>query len=317
MNSYFSHDSNARNDEKLIRLRMKHGAEGYGVYFMILERLRDEADYMSVKDYNVIAFDLRVDANLIKDIVENFGLFAFTDDGKCFYSESFNKRMSLKDEAKQKRAQAGKKGAKKRWNNKSDDDNSNENNSVIAKPLENDSNAMAMPSQNNGKESKVNKSKVNKKKSKSKTPAYADDDRNLLLSADLFRRIKTNNPETRQPDLQKWANDIRLMHERDGRSYEKIARMIERCQTDDFWQANILSAKKLREKYDTMAAQFNRPVQQGKAKKQSGVIPDWLKEQKESQQSGQAVTAHSNRISADEAEELRQSIAEKLANSNS
>ena len=34
--NYFSHDSNARNDEKVIRLRMKHGAAGYGVYFMLL-----------------------------------------------------------------------------------------------------------------------------------------------------------------------------------------------------------------------------------------------------------------------------------------
>ena len=54
-----------------------------------------------------------------------------------------------------------------------------------------------------------------------------------------------------------------------------------------------------------------------KPHKSSGIMPDWLKEQKESKQSGQAVTTHSNRISADEAEELRQSIAEKLANSNS
>ena len=76
--NYFSHDSNARNDEKLVRLRMKQGAAGYGVYFMILERLREEADYMSAKDYNMIAFDLRVDAAIVKSVVEDFGLFTFT-----------------------------------------------------------------------------------------------------------------------------------------------------------------------------------------------------------------------------------------------
>lgn len=95
---YFSHDSNARNSDKLIRLRMRHGAAGYGVFFMILERLREEEDYMSVKDYNMIAFDLRVDASLIKSVVEDFGLFAFAEDGKCFYSESFSLRMAVKDE---------------------------------------------------------------------------------------------------------------------------------------------------------------------------------------------------------------------------
>ena len=73
--NYFSHDSNARNSNKLINVRMRHGAAGYGVYFMILERLREEKEYMSIKDYNMIAFDLRVDASLIKSIVEEFGLF--------------------------------------------------------------------------------------------------------------------------------------------------------------------------------------------------------------------------------------------------
>ena len=52
LTSYFPHDSNARNSDKLIRLRMRHKAAGYGVYFMILERLREEPEYTSVKDYN-------------------------------------------------------------------------------------------------------------------------------------------------------------------------------------------------------------------------------------------------------------------------
>jgi len=49
-NSYFPHDSNARNSDKLLPVRMKYGAEGYGIYFMLLERLRDEPTYMSIKD---------------------------------------------------------------------------------------------------------------------------------------------------------------------------------------------------------------------------------------------------------------------------
>lgn len=116
VNCYFSHDSNARNDDKLIRLRMKHGAAGYGVYFMILERLREETDYVSVKDYNIIAFDFRVDAALVKSVVEDFGLFVFTDDGKGFYSESFLKRMEIKDAVRNKRKDA----AAARWGKTSD-----------------------------------------------------------------------------------------------------------------------------------------------------------------------------------------------------
>lgn len=118
--NFFPHDANARHDEKVIHLRMRHGAAGYGVYFMVLERLREENNYMSVKDYNMIAFDLRVDAAIVKSVVEDFGLFVFTDDGKYFYSESFSRRMNVKDAQRKTRAAAGKAAAQKRWEGKTE-----------------------------------------------------------------------------------------------------------------------------------------------------------------------------------------------------
>lgn len=134
---YFPHDSNARNSDKLIRLRMRHKAAGYGVFFMILERLREEPDYMSVKDYNMIAFDLREDASLIKSVIEDFGLFVFTEDGKYFYSESFKQRMGFKDEKSRKRSEAGRLGMAKRWwNNNAITKEHNEDNNVITKEEE-------------------------------------------------------------------------------------------------------------------------------------------------------------------------------------
>ncbi len=118
VNNYFSHDSNARNSDKIIPLRMKYGAEGYGIYFMLLERLREEPEYMSVKDYNMLAFDLRVDSAKVKSVIEDFGLFVFTEDGKYFYSESFKKRMEKKDAKRSKLSEAGKRGNEKRWGKK-------------------------------------------------------------------------------------------------------------------------------------------------------------------------------------------------------
>ena len=53
---------------------------------MILEKLLESTNYMSVKDYNVLAFDFRVGANVVKSVIEDFGLFEFTEDGKYFYS---------------------------------------------------------------------------------------------------------------------------------------------------------------------------------------------------------------------------------------
>lgn len=149
LTSYFPHDSNARNSDKLIRLRMRHKAAGYGVYFMILERLREEPEYTSVKDYNMIAFDLREDASLIKSVVEDFGLFVFTDDGKYFYSESFKQRMEIKDEQSRKKAEAGKKGLEKRWGNSKN----------IANAIENDSKAIANATGNDSNKRKEKESK--------------------------------------------------------------------------------------------------------------------------------------------------------------
>lgn len=94
---YFSHDCNARNDEKLMSLRMDHGAAGYGVYFMLLERCGESAGYTSVKDLKLIAFDLRADQDLIRSVIDDYDLFKLSGDGERFYSESFLERMAIKD----------------------------------------------------------------------------------------------------------------------------------------------------------------------------------------------------------------------------
>lgn len=159
LTSYFPHDSNARNSDKLIRLRMRHKAAGYGVFFMILERLREEPSYMSVKDYNMIAFDLREDASLIKSVIEDFGLFVFTEDGKYFYSESFKKRMGFKDDKSKKRSEAGKIGLAKRWGKKeSEIANDTE---FIANATDNDSSAIAKDEKNIARKEKESKDNNN------------------------------------------------------------------------------------------------------------------------------------------------------------
>lgn len=159
LTSYFPHDSNARNSDKLIRLRMRHKAAGYGVFFMILERLREEPSYMSVKDYNMIAFDLREDASLIKSVIEDFGLFVFTEDGKYFYSESFKKIMEFKDDKSKKRSEAGKIGLAKRWGKKeSEIANATE---FIANATDNDSNAIAKDEKNIARKEKESKDNNN------------------------------------------------------------------------------------------------------------------------------------------------------------
>ncbi len=59
--------------------------------------------------------------------------------------------------------------------------------------------------------------------------------------------------------FERWAKDIRLLCEKDGRSVKDIERVIRWCQSDgNFWIPNILSGKKLREKFPTLYAQMNK-----------------------------------------------------------
>ncbi|MDY4246262.1 MAG: DUF4373 domain-containing protein, partial [Porphyromonas sp.] len=92
---YIKHLSNARQDERMLALRMRLGWEGYGLYWGIVEILSASTNYECVKDYNRIAFDLRVGADIVKSLVEDFGLFTFTDDGERFYSEVLSEDNTL------------------------------------------------------------------------------------------------------------------------------------------------------------------------------------------------------------------------------
>ena len=44
-NSWFSHDSNAKDDEKMMFLIEELGLEGYGIYWVLVEKLREEKGY--------------------------------------------------------------------------------------------------------------------------------------------------------------------------------------------------------------------------------------------------------------------------------
>ena len=94
----------------------------------------------------------------------------------------------------------------------------------------------------------------------------------------LDTRIHENNPEakpTTPKQLQNWANDVRLMVERDGRTIEQIRDVLEWSQQDDFWHVNILSMGKLREKYDQLLIKSRQPVKIGIQNGRKSNEPDY------------------------------------------
>ena len=73
----------------------------------------------------------------------------------------------------------------------------------------------------------------------------------------MFGLIQAINPGHKQPNLDQWANDIRLMRERDQRTEADIRATFSWANQDDFWRTNILSPAKLREKFDQLNLKRN------------------------------------------------------------
>ena len=115
---YFSHDCNARNDEKILAMRSVYGLEGYAMYFMIIEILREQNEYkLEINKYtwSTLAMQMNTDASKVQkfvdDCVNEFQLFVIEDN--FLYSKSLIKRMGLFKEISEIRSKA----AKKRWEN--------------------------------------------------------------------------------------------------------------------------------------------------------------------------------------------------------
>ncbi|WP_042454620.1 hypothetical protein [Neobacillus dielmonensis] len=101
---------------------------------------------------------------------------------------------------------------------------------------------------------KNDKKDINTSCRKSKT--YDEESVPFQLSLRLLHNIRKNNEAFKEPDLQKWSNDIRLMMERDNRTEDQIKYLIDWCQLDSFWKTNILSPAKLRKQYDQLVAKI-------------------------------------------------------------
>jgi DNA-binding Lrp family transcriptional regulator len=81
---------------------------------------------------------------------------------------------------------------------------------------------------------------------------FLRDSKEFTLAYILFDQILSRNPKFKKPNLQSWSKDIDLMIRVDSRSPDDIRKVILWCQGDPFWQNNILSAAKLREKFDQL-----------------------------------------------------------------
>lgn len=142
---YFQHDYNARNDEKILELRVKFGLEGYGLYWMILESMAETDDgKLSYKRIGGLSLGYGVAIARLKEVIDfciEIDLLSIESD--CFFS----KRLMEHKDFRQKLSEGGTKGAAKKWKKEGI------YSQPIAPPI---APPMALPMQRKGKERKGN-----------------------------------------------------------------------------------------------------------------------------------------------------------------
>ncbi|MFA6138227.1 MAG: DUF4373 domain-containing protein [Sulfurimonas sp.] len=86
---YFPHFIGARNDRKIKRVRRDYGIEGYALYFMLLETLREEQELTyPMEDIDILAADFGTSEAKLRSLIMNYNLFSIreTEDGHMFFS---------------------------------------------------------------------------------------------------------------------------------------------------------------------------------------------------------------------------------------
>lgn len=231
---FFSHDCNARNDPKILALRSVYGAEGYGVYFMLVEILREQPDYkLAVNKYiwSTLAMQMQVEASKLEQIINDCctefsenGNTLLVNDGEYLYSASLLRRMGKVDDISNLRREA----ARKRWENKPCKTSGNSDGCS--------DDANAGQEQSKEKKSKEKQSKAEQRKEKQNIFSdFACGDADLLSALQGFEemRVKIKKPMTDQAkkrlltELEKLApgdreTQIAILHQSEDRCWSGV-----------------------------------------------------------------------------------------------
>ena len=112
---YFPHDSNARDDPKCSLLIEQLGLEGFGIFWVLIEILREQPTFRyPMKLIPVIARKYNTTAEKIRVVIGNYGLF--TIDADEFFSLSLNRRMERIEKLRELNRIKGQKSGERRRN---------------------------------------------------------------------------------------------------------------------------------------------------------------------------------------------------------
>lgn len=113
---YFSHDSNAKDDPKCMLLIEELQLEGYGIYWLLVEVLREQENYKyPLRMVPVLARKFLTTKEKMLAVIYKYDLFVVENE-EFFYSESLNRRMGLMNDKREQARLAGKKSGEARRN---------------------------------------------------------------------------------------------------------------------------------------------------------------------------------------------------------
>ena len=111
---YFPHFCNARHDRKIKRVLKELGIEGYGIYFMLLEVLREQTDFRyPLSEIDLLADEFGTSEQKVRVVICNYGLFEI-DENEMLFSLKLIEFLQPYLKMKEQRSLAGKSSAEKR-----------------------------------------------------------------------------------------------------------------------------------------------------------------------------------------------------------
>ena len=116
----------------------------------------------------------------------------------------------------------------------------------------------------------TNKNDKNNKNDKENTSRHKYDICDMENAEYLLNEILQNNPTYKKPNLKKWAEEFRLIRERDNRTDKQVKYLIKWSQHHEFWKTVILSPSKFRKQFDHMVV---KATAEHEAKHKSKTIP--------------------------------------------